>query len=168
MSRSVPASWLGMGADLLAEEAFPCGAGCSRAGSMRGTRTLHERKDSEKRGSDGLGGHGRLGGGQKQDVLARHMVAKAHATEKSRSVASASAIHTLASCPHDALPVPGDEHILLLHTATYYACSGQPIPLGVPPHGQDRVQALTLPRDCTSPLPFLAYRPIGCFACCLL
>ena len=111
---------------------------------------------------------GKVAGGQKCERRTRHMVAKAHATEKSRSVASASAIHTLASCPHDALPVPGDEHILLLHTATYYACSGQPIPLGVPPHGQDRVQALTLPRDCTSPLPFLAYRPIGCFACCLL
>ena len=67
MSRSVPASWLGMGADLLAEEAFPCGAGCSRAGSMRGTRTLHKQKDSEERDSD-RGGHGRLGG-QKQDVL---------------------------------------------------------------------------------------------------
>ena len=68
---------------------------------------------------------GKVAGGQKCERRTRHMVAKAHATEKSRSVASASAIHTLASCPHDALPVPGDEHILHIQLHTTPAADSQ-------------------------------------------
>ena len=81
------------------------------------------------------------------------MVTKTHATEKSRSVAWASARAAKPGFP----PAPTTRCLCQAATSTYYcyihctyyACSGQPIPLCVPPHGQDRVQALTLPRDCT-------------------